>query len=61
MLISADLVNRFENFLHLKALQTKMQIDVNNFLVAQVVPELDVFFCYLLYLKIFKNDIDLKF
>ena len=27
-------------FFHLKALQTRMQIDVNNFFVAQVVPEI---------------------
>ena len=53
--ISAD----FEKlFLHLKALQTRMQIDVNNVFVAQVVPEIyakntsfknsyvDVFFGY---------------
>ena len=39
--ISADLVTGFEKFLfHLIALQTKMQIDENNFFVAQVVPEI---------------------
>ena len=39
--ISADFVTGFEKFLfHLKALQTKMQIDVNNFFVPQVVPEI---------------------
>ena len=27
-------------FFHLKALQTRMQIDVNKFFVAQVVPEI---------------------
>ena len=27
-------------FFHLKALQTRMQIDVNNFFIAQVVPEI---------------------
>ena len=39
--ISADFVTWFEKFFfHLKALQTRMQIDKNNFFVAQVVPEI---------------------
>ena len=39
--ISADFVTGFEKlFFHLKALQTRMQIDVKNFFVAQVVPEI---------------------
>ena len=39
--ISADFVTGFQNFFfHLKALQTRMQIDVNNFFVAQVVPDI---------------------
>ena len=39
--ISADFVIRFEKlFFHLKTLQTRMQIDVNNFFVAQMVPEI---------------------
>ena len=39
--MSADFVTRFQKtFFHLKALQPRMQIDVNNFFVAQVVPEI---------------------
>ena len=39
--ISAYFVIGFEKlFFHLKALQTRMQIDENNFFVAQVVPEI---------------------
>ena len=39
--LSADFVTEFEFFfLLLKVLQTKMQIDVNCFFVAQVVPEI---------------------
>ena len=39
--ISADFVTGFENFFfHLKALQTRMQIDEIFFFVAQVVPEI---------------------
>ena len=41
MQISADFVTRFEKILlHLKDLWTRMYIDVNNFFVAQVVPEI---------------------
>ena len=55
--ISADFVTEFKKiFFHLKARQTRMQIDVKKF-VAQVVPaiyaknfkfqkQLDVYFCY---------------
>ena len=39
--ISADFFNGFEKFLfRLKVLQTRMQIDLNNFFAAQVVPEI---------------------
>ena len=39
--ISADFVIGFEKlFLYLKALQTRMQIDENNFFEAQVVAEI---------------------
>ena len=39
--ISADFATRFEkNLLHLKALQARMQIAVNTFFVAEVVPEI---------------------
>ena len=38
--ISADFVTEFEKFFfHQKALQARMHIDVNNFFVAQVVPQ----------------------
>ena len=40
--ISADFVTRFEKFFfHLKALPKRMLINVNNFFVAQVVPEIN--------------------
>ena len=39
--IPADFVTGFEKlFFHLKGLQTRMQINVNNFFVAKVVPEM---------------------
>ena len=66
MHISADFFTKCEKFLfQLKALQKRVQHDVNRFIVPQVVPEIymknerlknrgDVFFCYRLYIKSLK-------
>ena len=41
--ISADIVTGLQEFFfHLKALQTRMQIDFENFFIAKVVPEISV-------------------